>query len=205
VSPAFVLLLAQQMLEVNLDEATLVSQKEGYSSQTVSQNSQQSPQKLPATQISQNNCCSTENTNIFFDETSLSSAGEIQSVSGDSTRKRIPPPIRGKPKSGRTWKAVQKPARDRVAIPALHIKCWQKKQKMREQQKAIKAIEHQLREIKEKKRREQLERIKRIQKQREENALKSATYQEIKNTSKIRKMSRKQLRSIRILADINKY
>jgi hypothetical protein len=127
VSPAFVLLLAQQMLEVNLDEATLVSQKEGYSSQTVSQNSQQSPQKLPATQISQNNCCSTENTNIFFDETSLSSAGEIQSVSGDSTRKRIPPPIRGKPKSGRTWKAVQKPARDRVAIPALHIKCWQKK------------------------------------------------------------------------------
>jgi hypothetical protein len=43
----------------------------------------------------------------------------------------------------------------------------------------MKALEQQLRERKEEKRRQQLERIKQRQKQREENAFKSSTYQEV--------------------------
>jgi fatty acid-binding protein DegV len=70
-------------------------------------------------------------------------------------------------------------ARNSVVIPALHSKSWQEKLKQREQHKAMKALEQQLRERKEQKRLQQLERIKQRQKQREENAFKSSTYQEV--------------------------
>ncbi|XP_077260973.1 coiled-coil domain-containing protein 86 [Temnothorax americanus] len=107
-------------------------------------------------------------------------------------RQRIP---RGKPKSGRIWKEEKTKFSSIIKTRGIRLS-FDKKQKLREDLKrvkemsrAIKARKQAEKEAKKERRRENLKRA-------EENRKKSEIVQVIKNTAKIKRMKKKQLRMI---------
>jgi len=113
--------------------------------------------------------------------------------------KNIP---RGKPKSGRSWKAPERRTSSRNVSKGLNTK-WEEKMEKRKQEKARKEILDSMKKQQEEDRQKERERIRNRRRQREENTIKSSTYQVIKNTSKLKKMSKKQRRRTIIkLADL---
>ncbi|XP_065054214.1 coiled-coil domain-containing protein 86-like [Rhopilema esculentum] len=103
--------------------------------------------------------------------------------------------LKGKPKSGRLWKSEKKRKCEMINVKALHS-TWAKRQKKRAEESSIRAFEKELKDAaiqaKEEKRKKMEERKKR----REENIKKAEIVQEIKNTSKLKRLKKKQLRLI---------
>ena len=103
--------------------------------------------------------------------------------------------VRGKPKSGRVWKRKGKRKSDIINVKSLH-KSWTKRKQERSEKDSIRAHERELKAVvileKQKKRERTLEN----QKRREENIKKSEIVQKITDSSKIKRMKKKQLRKI---------
>lgn len=107
-------------------------------------------------------------------------------------RKSIP---RGKPKSGRVWKSEKKRKSAVIGVQPLHTP-WEKKQKERMEKKLMKIYEKELRDETKRQKEEKRRKIEERRKQKEENEKKSQVVQEIKNTAKIKRMKKKQLRML---------
>jgi len=101
----------------------------------------------------------------------------------------------GKPKSGRVWKEPKKRFSSIVKTRGIRLS-FEKKQKLREDLKRVKeqsrAIVAQRKEAKEAKKQRRIENLKRA----EENRKKNEVVQVIRNTAKIKRMKKKQLRFI---------
>ncbi|KAK0167435.1 hypothetical protein PV327_004834 [Microctonus hyperodae] len=102
---------------------------------------------------------------------------------------------RGKPKSGRVWKEPKKRFSSIIKTKGLRLSL-EKKKKLREtvknNQAQSRAIFEQKKADKEAKKQRRIENLKRA----EENRKKSEVVQVIKNTAKIKRMKKKQLRMI---------
>ncbi|XP_012524838.1 coiled-coil domain-containing protein 86 [Monomorium pharaonis] len=125
----------------------------------------------------------------------------LESLPTTEKRERLHVP-RGKPKSGRIWKEEKTRFSSIIKTRGLRLSLA-KKQKLREDMKrvkemsrAIKARKQEEKEAKKQRRRENLKRA-------EENRKKSEIVQVIKNTAKIKRMKKKQLRMIEKRDTIN--
>eukprot|EP00274_Cyanoptyche_gloeocystis_P006867 CAMPEP_0196652522 /NCGR_PEP_ID=MMETSP1086-20130531/1851_1 /TAXON_ID=77921 /ORGANISM="Cyanoptyche gloeocystis , Strain SAG4.97" /LENGTH=161 /DNA_ID=CAMNT_0041983121 /DNA_START=88 /DNA_END=573 /DNA_ORIENTATION=+ len=114
---------------------------------------------------------------------------------GPSTGAASDSQVRGKPASGRTWKEPAQRSSTRVSVKQLHT-TWGQKMQAKITRKTIQAKQNALLDEKKKAKQAERQRIADRQKQREENERKSSVYQKITKTSKIKKMSKKQLKSI---------
>jgi len=108
--------------------------------------------------------------------------------------KNIP---RGRPKSGRLWKQPKPVSLSKVTKSKPLRKTWERKMKERAEKKSVKEYERSLkldikRKLEEKRKRQEVKTQRRLEKER-----KSEVVQVIKNTSKIKKMKKKQLRQIK--------
>jgi len=106
-------------------------------------------------------------------------------------------PPRGKPKSGRVWKQPKPVSLSKVTKPKPLRRSWDKKMKERAEKKSVKAYERNLKQdirkkLEEKRKRQELKAQRQLEKER-----KSEVVQVIKNTSKIKRMKKKQLRQIK--------
>merc|ERR1712071_233376 len=110
-------------------------------------------------------------------------------------RKKDMKAIKGKPKSGRTWKSDKKRKSDMINVKPLHTS-WEKKKRIRAEKDSVKAFERDMKEAAKKERDEKRKRIEERKKRKEENQKKSEIVQEIKNTSKLKRLKKKQLRLI---------
>ncbi|XP_011162606.2 coiled-coil domain-containing protein 86 [Solenopsis invicta] len=119
-------------------------------------------------------------------------ASETSPTTEKHERQRVP---RGKPKSGRIWKEEKTKFSSIIKTRGIRLSLA-KKQKLREDLKRVKdmsrAIKAQKQEEKEAKKQRRRENLKRA----EENRKKSEIVQVIKNTAKIKRMKKKQLRMI---------
>jgi rRNA-processing protein CGR1 len=113
-------------------------------------------------------------------------------------------PVRGKPVSGRNWKGVKTQRTSTLIKSKPKRKTWEEKTADRKKRESMKDFERQLKEEQEAERQRDIERIKENRKRRVENENKSVQYQVITDTNKIKKMSKKQMRHVRRLADVNK-
>ncbi|KFD51740.1 hypothetical protein M514_07437 [Trichuris suis] len=107
-------------------------------------------------------------------------------------------PVHGVPKSGRKWKTKQKMATKHTAVRS----SWKKKVSVRDATAKVKEMERRISE----ERAKLIEQKKKQLKEREERKLanerKAEVVQVIKNTAKLKRMKKKQLRMIR-KADTN--
>ncbi|XP_070571591.1 coiled-coil domain-containing protein 86-like [Ptychodera flava] len=103
---------------------------------------------------------------------------------------------KGRPKSGRKWKTEQTKRFSDMKQDKPFRTSWQKKMRDRAEKKAVKKYEQELKEQRQKK--EEIKRKKRAEKKRKkfENERKAEIVQVIKNPAKIKRMKKKQLRSI---------
>ncbi|XP_015593575.1 coiled-coil domain-containing protein 86 [Cephus cinctus] len=121
--------------------------------------------------------------------------GHQKSKKAEKKKPAIITVIKGKPKSGRIWK--EQKTRFSSIIKTRGIRqSFEKKQKLREDLKRVKdmsrAIIEQKKAEKEAKKQRRIENLKRA----EENRKKSEVVQVIRNTAKIKRMKKKQLRMI---------
>ncbi|XP_015113041.1 coiled-coil domain-containing protein 86 [Diachasma alloeum] len=116
-------------------------------------------------------------------------------VKDDNKGKTVGKLIKGKPKSGRVWKEPRQRFSSIVKTRGLRIS-YEKKQKLRDDLKRVKeqsrAIIEQKKAEKEAKTQRRIKNLKRA----EENRKKSEVVQVIKNTTKLKRMKKKQLRMI---------
>jgi len=124
------------------------------------------------------------------------STNPTESNTQDEQRK-----VRGRPKSGRSWKLPEQKASTTIAVKPLHKK-WSTKKAEREKEKKRKSMLAELIRQKKEEQKQERERIQNRRKQREANTLKSSQYQIIRHTSKIKNMSKKQRRMVMKLADL---
>ncbi|KAJ1361687.1 coiled-coil domain containing 86 [Parelaphostrongylus tenuis] len=104
--------------------------------------------------------------------------------------------IRGMPKSGRWWKSVQ-PARHSAIIKVKPLKSsWKKKMADKEKLTRSKLLQQEIRDRQLKEKQEKIERRKEQERRRIENERKGEVVQVIRNTAKVRKAKKKQLRLI---------
>ncbi|CAJ0594448.1 unnamed protein product [Cylicocyclus nassatus] len=104
--------------------------------------------------------------------------------------------LRGMPKSGRWWKETQS-ARYSALVKVKPLKSsWEKKMADRAKQKQVRLLQQEIRDRKAQERQEKIERRKEQEKRRLENERKGEVVQVIKNTAKLRKAKKKQLRFI---------
>ncbi|GFY51051.1 coiled-coil domain-containing protein 86 [Trichonephila inaurata madagascariensis] len=105
-------------------------------------------------------------------------------------------PIKGKPKSGRVWKCDKSKFSSMCQVKPLKLK-WARKQELRQERKDL--LSH-VKEIKERKEREEelrkQKRRERLERKRE-NEIKSEVVQVIRNTAKLKRMRKKDLKMIR--------
>eukprot|EP00924_Labyrinthula_sp_SR-Ha-C_P008374 snap_masked-scaffold_11-processed-gene-11.6-mRNA-1 protein AED:0.04 eAED:0.04 QI:0/-1/0/1/-1/1/1/0/137 len=100
----------------------------------------------------------------------------------------------------RWWKNenIQKSRFSSMKNKELNIgKSWEDKVRRRKEQQRIKEYERELKRTAEERKQQKIEKMKEKRKRKAENEAKSTIYQVIKNTDKIKKMSKKQLRSIK--------
>ncbi|XP_041378917.1 coiled-coil domain-containing protein 86-like [Gigantopelta aegis] len=103
---------------------------------------------------------------------------------------------RGKSKSGRVWKSVRTARFSAMKKDKCLTSSWERKMKKKAEMKSIKDFENRLKD--ERKQTLELRRKRREEhkKRREANEKKSEVVQVIKNTAKIKRMKKKQLRKI---------
>eukprot|EP00742_Colponemidia_sp_Colp-10_P005422 GILJ01005794.1.p1 GENE.GILJ01005794.1~~GILJ01005794.1.p1 ORF type:complete len:147 (-),score=37.02 GILJ01005794.1:105-506(-) len=98
--------------------------------------------------------------------------------------------LRGKPKSGKSWKEPKKRFSSLVATPRIRDS-WEAKQRKKQQHVAVKKLENEIKEKKQAAIEEQKRRAEQRKKQKEANELKSTQFQVIKKTEKLKKWSKK--------------
>eukprot|EP01102_Stenamoeba_stenopodia_P011315 TRINITY_DN3461_c0_g1_i2.p1 TRINITY_DN3461_c0_g1~~TRINITY_DN3461_c0_g1_i2.p1 ORF type:complete len:135 (+),score=41.40 TRINITY_DN3461_c0_g1_i2:108-512(+) len=103
--------------------------------------------------------------------------------------------IRGKSVSGRTWKKTTKRASSQINVKPLRSS-WQKKVSEKERLKQVKLHENLLKEAVRQQKEEERARMEERRKRKEENEKKSSVVQVIRDTKKIKRMSRKQLKQL---------
>ncbi|XP_062502930.1 coiled-coil domain-containing protein 86-like [Corticium candelabrum] len=103
---------------------------------------------------------------------------------------------KGRPKSGRWWKAEGKRKSSLIGDKPLHTS-WRKRVKQREEKKALKEYEQQLKEELQRQKEEKRKRIEEHRKRKEENERKAEVVQVITNTAKLKRLSKKQRKNIR--------
>ncbi|KAL4224409.1 Coiled-coil domain containing 86 [Mactra antiquata] len=102
---------------------------------------------------------------------------------------------KGKPKSGRVWKS-QKSRFSEMRLDKRLKTSWEKKMQMKAERKSVKAFEKQLKDDRNKELEDKRKRSEEKKKRRLENERKSEVVQPIKNSAKIKRMKKKQLRQI---------
>ncbi|KAG8014748.1 Coiled-coil domain-containing protein 86 [Nibea albiflora] len=102
----------------------------------------------------------------------------------------------GKPKSGRVWKNRNKQRFSAVVRDKSLCSSWEKKMAAKREKDLVKQYSSQLRDEKAKQKEEKRKRREENLKRRAENERKSEIVQVIKNTAKIKRMKKKQLRKI---------
>jgi len=101
----------------------------------------------------------------------------------------------GKPKSGRVWKSKGKKKSTMINVKSLHTS-WNKRSKERAETESVKKYQKELKEAAALEREEKRLRTEENKRRREENAKKSEIVQTITDSSKIKRMKKKQLRLI---------
>ncbi|CAL1540581.1 unnamed protein product [Lymnaea stagnalis] len=110
---------------------------------------------------------------------------------------KIPQEIpRGRPKSGRVWKTVRKERFSTIKKDKMFKTSWDKKVSLRDEKKRLKELQEHLKTEKDREKQLRRERMEANKKRKLENQRKSEIVQPIKNTAKIKRMKKKQLRSI---------
>ncbi|XP_026271767.1 coiled-coil domain-containing protein 86 [Frankliniella occidentalis] len=104
--------------------------------------------------------------------------------------------VRGKRPGNRFWKKDRKRFSSVVATRGLKRITWDQKEKLRHELKHAKQLSRTLKEERSRVKQETRERRQENLKRREENARKSEIVTVIKNTSKLKRLKKKQLRSI---------
>lgn len=102
---------------------------------------------------------------------------------------------KGKPKSGRVWKSQKTRFSDKRLDKTLKTS-WAKKMQIKAQKKSVQSFERQLKEERNNQLEEKRKRQEENKQRRLENERKSEVVQKIKNTAKIKRMKKKQLRQI---------
>merc|ERR1711868_42046 len=103
---------------------------------------------------------------------------------------------RGKAKSGRAWKTVRTGRYSEIRKTKAFSSSWEEKIKQKKDKRAVKLHEQQLKETLKKEKEEKRARKEENLKRRLENEKKAEVTQKIKNTAKIKRMKKKQLRMI---------
>ncbi|EFA05893.1 Coiled-coil domain-containing protein 86-like Protein [Tribolium castaneum] len=123
-------------------------------------------------------------------------ASSVQKTSASSKNKsKEPDVIRGKPKSGRFWKNEKKKFSSIIKTRGIRSS-FEKKQVLRQELKRIKDASRAIKAAKDEEKEQKKQRRRENLKRQEENRKKSEIVQVITNTSKIKKMKKKQLRYI---------
>ncbi|KAL5017239.1 hypothetical protein ScPMuIL_006828 [Solemya velum] len=107
--------------------------------------------------------------------------------------KNIP---RGRPKSGRLWKTTRTNRYSEIKKDKPLRSSWSEKMARKAEQKSVKNLEKELKEGRTKELEEKRKRQEEKKKRKMENEKKSEIVQTIKNTAKIKRMKKKQLRQI---------
>ncbi|XP_076004335.1 coiled-coil domain-containing protein 86 [Genypterus blacodes] len=102
----------------------------------------------------------------------------------------------GKPKSGRVWKDRNKQRFSALVRDKPLCSSWEKKMQAKQEKNLVKTYSLQLKEEKAKQKEDKRKRREETLKRREENERKAEIVQVIRNTSKIKRMKKKQLRKI---------
>jgi len=102
---------------------------------------------------------------------------------------------RGKPKSGRVWKSQGQKKSTMINVKSLHPS-WSKRSKERAERESVKKYQKELKEAIAVEKEEKRIRIEENRRRREENAKKAEIVQKITDSSKIKRMKKKQLRLI---------
>ncbi|CAN9510341.1 unnamed protein product [Ophioblennius macclurei] len=110
--------------------------------------------------------------------------------------KQIPAVPLGKPKSGRVWKDRNKQRFSALVRDKPLCTSWEKKMKAKREKDLVKQYSLQLKEEKARQKEEKRKRREDNLKRREENERKAEVVQVIRNTAKIKRMKKKQLRKI---------
>ncbi|XP_077866426.1 LOW QUALITY PROTEIN: coiled-coil domain-containing protein 86-like [Saccoglossus kowalevskii] len=103
---------------------------------------------------------------------------------------------KGRPKSGRTWKTEQTKRFSDIRKDKPLRSTWQKKMQLKSEKKNIKKYEQELKEARSKELEIRLKKKADKRNKKLENERKSEVVQVIKNTAKIKRMKKKQLRAI---------
>uniref|UniRef100_A0A5S6QXA3 Coiled-coil domain-containing protein 86 n=1 Tax=Trichuris muris TaxID=70415 RepID=A0A5S6QXA3_TRIMR len=102
-------------------------------------------------------------------------------------------PVRGVPKSGRTWKTCQSKATKHKAVRS----SWRKKISVRDATAKVKEMERRILDDRAKMIEEKKRKLKEREERRLANERKAEVVQVIKNSAKLKRMKKKQLRMIR--------
>ncbi|XP_058805942.1 coiled-coil domain-containing protein 86 [Phymastichus coffea] len=119
-------------------------------------------------------------------------SGDSKTNNKEMLQKVIP---RGRPKSGRIWKEPKQKFSSIVKTKGIRLS-FEKKQKLREELKKVKELSREIKAQKEAEKQAKKERRRENLKRTEEKQKKSEVIQVIKNTAKIKRMKKKQLRMI---------
>ncbi|XP_044154030.1 coiled-coil domain-containing protein 86 [Bufo gargarizans] len=101
----------------------------------------------------------------------------------------------GKPKSGRVWKENKKRFSNMVKDRPLHTS-WEVKMKQRQEKKVVQSLAQQIKDEKQREKEEKKRRREENLRRRLENERKAEVVQVIRNPAKLKRASKKQLRSI---------
>ncbi|KAJ8679103.1 hypothetical protein QAD02_014890 [Eretmocerus hayati] len=118
----------------------------------------------------------------------------VEDVCQDSVKTKAVIP-RGKPKSGRVWKEPKQRFSSIVKSRGIRLS-FDKKKQLRDDLKKAKELSRDIKAQRDAERQAKIERRKENLKKAEENRKKSEVVQVIKNTAKIKRMKKKQLRMI---------
>ena len=109
--------------------------------------------------------------------------------------KLVKPATQGLSKSNRPWKTNKQRMNSMISSKASR-KTFAQRMAEKEKLDKVKAIQKEMIEERKAEKREMAEKIKRKKEQKEKNQLASVTYQQIKDTAKIKKMGKKAMKSI---------
>ncbi|KAK5967673.1 Coiled-coil domain-containing protein 86 [Trichostrongylus colubriformis] len=131
------------------------------------------------------------------DDTPASNADTSEDIPViNSEEQKTAAQIKGLPKSGRWWKETRN-ARHSAVVKVKPLKSsWEKKMADKAKMKQAKLLQQEIRERQLQEKQERIERKKEQEKRRLENERKGEVVQVIKNTAKLRKVKKKQLRMI---------
>ncbi|XP_046839809.1 coiled-coil domain-containing protein 86-like [Xenia sp. Carnegie-2017] len=102
---------------------------------------------------------------------------------------------RGKPKSGRFWKCEGTKKSNMINVPSLHS-TWMRKVNKKLEEKNVKNLENKLKEAAKLQREARKKLLEERRQRRQENEKKSQVVQVITNSSKLKRMKKKQLRQV---------